>query len=186
MHVAVPGEKVNLPAALARLEMGFLPVPALNPRYPATSFKVRGQRLRVDLLCPVCNRKSSKPIEIKPLHAAAQPLPFLDFLLQKPLRAAVIYGSGVLVNIPDPARFAMHKLIVANERDAAWQTKVDKDLLQAGLLLELLVEERPGDLLLIWEDILQRGWKGHLIRGLERLKRDWSEITDKVRDLLSV
>ena len=30
--------------------MGFLPVPGLDPKSPTTSFKVRGQSLRVDLL----------------------------------------------------------------------------------------------------------------------------------------
>ncbi|MEJ2472246.1 MAG: GSU2403 family nucleotidyltransferase fold protein [Desulfuromonadales bacterium] len=165
LHVAVPGEEINLPETLARLEMGFLPVPALNPRHPATSFKVRGQRLRVDLLCPAGNRKINKPLEIKALHAAAH--------------------GGVLVNVPDPSRFALHKMIVANERDAAWQTKVDKDLLQAGLLLEVLLDERPGDLLLIREEILQRGWKKHLITGLNSLQRRHPRVAEKAKDLFA-
>lgn len=184
LHVAVPGQKIDLPAVLDRLEMGFLPVPALDPRQPATSFKVRGQRLRVDLLCPAGRRKTSGPVLIKPLQAAAQPLPFLDFLLQNPLRAAVIYGSGVLVNVPDPSRFALHKLILATERSAAWQTKVEKDLQQAGQLLEVLAENRPGDLLVAWEDILKRKWQKHLYAGLEHLKRMQPDIARQTRELL--
>ncbi|MHB8836103.1 MAG: GSU2403 family nucleotidyltransferase fold protein [Candidatus Methylomirabilia bacterium] len=31
-------------------------------------------------------------------------------------RTAVVNGRGVLVNVPDPARYALHNLIVAGER----------------------------------------------------------------------
>lgn len=184
LHLAVPGPKIDLPEVLQRLEMGFLPVPALDPRQPATSFKVRGQRLRVDLLCPAGRRTTSGPVLLKSLQAAAQPLPFLDFLLQNPLRAAAIYGSGVLVSVPDPARFALHKLIVATERSAAWQTKAEKDLLQAGQLLDILAEDRPGDLLIAWEDIVKRNWQKHLYDGLEKLKRTRPDIVRGIRKLL--
>lgn len=54
------------------------------------------------------------------------------------------------MNVPTPARFALHKLLVAQLRPAAFAAKADKDLLQAVQLLEVLVEERPGDIALAW------------------------------------
>lgn len=53
IDIAVSDLQADLPSTLESLAMGFLPVPALHPKHPSTSFKVRGQSLRVDLLCPV-------------------------------------------------------------------------------------------------------------------------------------
>ncbi|MBL3684602.1 hypothetical protein F2981_18295 (plasmid) [Sinorhizobium meliloti] len=56
--------------------------------------------------------------------AAAQPLRFLDYLIYHPIRAVLLHGAGVLVNVPAPQRYAIHKLIVASRRltdDDAWR-----------------------------------------------------------------
>jgi len=75
------------------------------------------------------------------------------------------------VNVPDPARFALHKLIVAGERDALMHTKREKDLHQAAQLLALLVQERPGDIRVAWDEIKRRGrgWQRRITVGLNAL-----------------
>src|SRR4051794_28354452 len=45
IDVAVPELEAPVPSVLEGLEMGFLPVPPLDPKHPSTSFKVRGQAL---------------------------------------------------------------------------------------------------------------------------------------------
>ena len=52
--------------------------------------------------------------------------------------------------MPAPARYALHKLVIAERRVAAFQTKAKKDLSQAGQLLETLLRDRPGDLRIAW------------------------------------
>jgi hypothetical protein len=52
----------------------------------------------------------------------------------------------VLVLVPTPARYALHKLLVSQTRSVVQQTKAGKDLQQAALLLEVLAEDRPDDL----------------------------------------
>ena len=47
--------------------------------------------------------------------------------------------------MPNPARFALHKLVVSQRRPVAQQTKVNKDIQQAEELLAVLLEDRPGD-----------------------------------------
>lgn len=158
--LAMPGDTgvADVWLALQRLEMGFLPVPPFSPKDPSTSFRVRKNLLRVDLLTPARSRASSGggPVFLRQWNAAATPLRYLDYLLETPVRAAVVGHTGVLVNVPAPARLALHKLLTASERDAARAAKAEKDLAQAGQLLRVLAADRPGDLELAWEALARR------------------------------
>ena len=44
--------------------MGFIEVPALNPKHPATRYKMRDGEYRVELLTPEFGKPSDKPIKI--------------------------------------------------------------------------------------------------------------------------
>jgi hypothetical protein len=172
IDVAVPDAEADVPSVLEGLEMGFLPVPPLDQKHPSTSFKIRGQALRVDLLCPK-RGAADDPVFIRRFGAAAQPLAYLDYLLAEPERALFINGGAALVNVPAPARFAFHKLLVATLRPAAFQAKAEKDVAQAAQVLELLVEARPGDLQPAWESLrgAGRSWDRAARRGLALLGR---------------
>jgi hypothetical protein len=171
LEVAVPQTEADLPAALESLRMGFLPVPGLNPKSVHTSFKVRGQALRVDLLTPAAGARDGKPVPIPRLKAAAQPLELLDYLLEAPVAAPLVNGGATLVNVPDPARFALHKLIVAGRRPIAEQTKAGKDRQQAAEMIEALHEDRRGDLVLAARALKNRpaAWRTRLRVQLESL-----------------
>lgn len=91
------------------------------------------------------------------LTLAMIPLKFMEFSLQDIQQTAVISSDGaVLVNIPHPARYALHKLIVAGERKGVFATKVQKDLWQAGALLTYLVDRQSHALAEGWVDITER------------------------------
>jgi hypothetical protein len=49
---------------------------------------------------------------------------------------------------------------------------MEKDLLQASQVLSVLVEERPGDVRMAWDEIKRRGkgWGKRVSSGLSRLK----------------
>lgn len=172
IDVAVPDSNADVPSALENLHMGFLPVPSLSPKHASTSFKVRGRSLRVDLLCPQ-HGKADRPVFVPRFNAAAQPLSYLEYLLDTPEKALLIDGGAVLISVPAPARFALHKLIVAPRRPPAFQTKAEKDVLQAAQVLDVLVDARPGDLSMAWNDLRQRGaaWEKAVARGLAVLRR---------------
>ncbi len=73
--------------------------------------------------------------------------------MAEPVRGVVVGGGeGVPVNVPSPGRFALHKLWVSRRRDVTDQAKAAKDLLQAQQILDVLVEDRPGDLAAAWEE----------------------------------
>ncbi|MFA5517569.1 MAG: GSU2403 family nucleotidyltransferase fold protein [Desulfuromonadales bacterium] len=158
--LAVPGLQADVPAALDSLRMGFFPVPRLSHKEPSTSFAIRGKTLRVDLLTAARGGKMT-PVFIPRLNAAAAPLKYLDYLMESPNPAVMLAGYPCLVRVPQPARYALHKLIVSQERAVTAADKKRKDLLQARLLIELLLEDRPGDLALAWENLVSRGdsWK---------------------------
>jgi len=172
IDVAVPDVEADVPSILDSLEMGFLPVPPLDPKQPSTSFKVRGQALRVDLLCPL-RGSDDDPVFIRRFNASARPLAYLDYLLEAPEKALFLNGGAALVNVPAPARFAFHKLVVARLRSAGFQTKAEKDVAQAREVLAVLVESRPGDLAIAWDSFCDRGksWRKIATQGLELVRR---------------
>ena len=56
----------------------------------------------------------------------------------------LLYRAGVLVQVPRPERYAIHKLIVADRRrDGPDALRARKDGAQAAFLIEVLSEERP-------------------------------------------
>jgi len=112
--------------------------------------------------------------ELAALGVSAQSLHFLNYLISDPIHAAGVYRDGILVHIPRPEKFAIHKLIVADRRiEGPDSLKARKDLMQAELLLTVLAEDRPTDLLEAYEDALSRGpkWEERLKRSLERSPR---------------
>lgn len=106
--------------------------------------------------------------------ASAQPLRFLDFLIQEPVRTVLLHRSGVPVVVPAPERYAIHKLIVASRRlsDANGVAKREKDVYQASLLFEALKETRRlDDLGYALEEAWNRGpaWREGIEKGLHLL-----------------
>ena len=89
------------------------------------------------------------------------------------MRGTIVDGGGVLVNVPDPARFAIHKLIVSGEREAVMHTRREKDLNQAAQVFSILLEDRPGDIRIAWKEIRSHGkaWVKRVQNGVAALKR---------------
>ena len=127
--------------------------------------------LLVEFLAPSVEEEEG----IRPLAALgvdARTLHQMNYLIAEPIKAAVTYRNGVLVQIPQPERFAIHKLIVADRRrDGADSLKAEKDRLQAAFLIEVLVEDRPDELKDAFEDARARGprWQERIDRTLARM-----------------
>jgi hypothetical protein len=89
----------------------------------------------------------------------AQGLHHLNYLLADPIPAVGLYRQGVLVRIPRPERYAIHKLIVAQERTGPGLAKRRKDLGQARALILSLAEDRPAELKQAYEMAMEQGPK---------------------------
>ncbi len=114
---------------------------------------------------------SSKPIYLNSLNTPATPLIFLDFVLEDVQPAVVAAQAGILVNVPAPARYALHKLVISRRRPAALQTKAKKDILQAQQLLSVLLADRPGDVELAFEaaQAQPKKFRQQLREGIQQL-----------------
>lgn len=141
----------------------FQPIPQINSQ-GASSYRTR--HLRVDFLTPNRGKDTEQPQKLPAFGTDAQPLRFLDFLIRDPEPAVLLHGAGVLVSVPSPQRFALHKLIVARRRREGG--KREKDVLQAQALLDVLVRRRTHDLASAWREAFARGktWQRLLGEGL--------------------
>lgn len=126
----------------------------------------------MDLVTPA-HGTSDAPVHVPRFNAAAAPVRYLEYLLDEPQPAAVVDGGGILVNVPSPARFAVHKLLALQDRSPAFHTKATKDVAQAAHVMDALEELRPGDVALAWRDASARGqrWRRALSKGRTLLAR---------------
>lgn len=174
------GEAQDVVEALRTSEPRFFAVPGLDPRDPSTSLKIRGRDIRIDFLTPIGRTRSARPVLFARFGIAAQPLPNIDYAIDDAIPAAIIGGNGILVHVPQPARFALHKLWVAQQRNTSEQAKARKDIRQAEALLEVLVEDRPADITAAWRAAEERKGFAKTIRAaLKRLS-----IAERVDELL--
>lgn len=164
-------DTLSLPELLERSGMGFIAVPSLDRKAPSTAYRIRGRELSVEVLTPMIGKPDGSPKRIPQLGAWAEPVRYIGYLLEDVQIAVLLHGHGVLVNVPSPARFALHKLVVSRRRPATFAEKARRDLAQAEMLLEVLVEERPGDVALAGEAAAGIGGKfvEQMCRGLDGL-----------------
>ena len=162
-------EPADLGGTLEAFDLGFLPTPGLNRKSPHTSYHIRGKELKVDLLTTASRRGPLAPLYLPRFKAAALPMPYMDFLLEGNTEALVLAGdSATLVKVPDPARYGLHKLLVASERPVVEQTKVIKDIAQASEMLGFLLEMRPTDVDLAFARLREKGLHQRVLVSAQR------------------
>ena len=147
------------------------PAPGLDRKSRPTRWRMKGGGTMVDFLAPRM-REESDVLFLEPLGVFAQALSFLNFLIADPIPAVGLYRSGVLVQIPAPERYAIHKLIVAQRRlDGA--AKAVKDLAQAEALIDVLADDRPGALEAAYQTALDKGpkWREAIGKSLKQRPR---------------
>jgi hypothetical protein len=177
ISVAVGDQTPPMLEVLRSVDKTFREVPHTAGHRHTTSYIGKGG-LRVDFVTPNEGPDTDCPQSLPALGTDAQPLRYLDFLLHEPLKAVMLHGSGILVLVPAPERFAVHKLILALERPPG-VAKRDKDVAQAQALILALLEKRSEELRLAWEEAYERGPQSRkmLLSGMKHL-------SPEARDLL--
>lgn len=172
----------DLPKAIESLGMGFLPVHFPTGGKP-TTYVAPHEAWRIDFITAPRGKDRVSPVAIPRLGVYAQPLEFTGYALDKTMEAVVVGTSGVLVRVPEPARFAIHKLLVASNRDPRSAIKAEKDRLQSWQVMTFLEHERPGDITLAAEDAVSKGlgWKRRLQEQAHLLKGSIEELNQILR-----
>jgi hypothetical protein len=172
VSVALPATlQVDTHGAIESLQLGLLPIRGAGARAGATYLNPNNPEFRLDFLTTL-HRGGDEPFEHPQLHVTLQPLRFMEYALEGVGQAVVFCEEGaVAVNIPHPARYALHKLLVYGERTGAFLQKSRKDLWQAAALLECLKLRRPWEVEEAWSDLLGRGrgWVARAKQGLHAL-----------------
>ncbi|HEX7112668.1 MAG TPA: GSU2403 family nucleotidyltransferase fold protein, partial [Mizugakiibacter sp.] len=154
--MALPANlKTDVDDALKSLEMGFLPALGGSRGLASQYVSEKEPDLRIDFL--TAPRRTRADVPVPDLGVALTPLKFLDYLMEQPGQAVLLDAADAcLVNLPDPARYGLHKLLVAAERGAR-HAKYNKDIGQALALIEWHLERAPAVLLDAWRDLAERG-----------------------------
>lgn len=170
--IALPSNlNINLVDAIESLEMGFVPMAAFNGGQGGAYINPETKEERIDFLTTVTGL-STQPVFIKEIGIAMQPLKFMELSLSHVGRSAVLSATGngaVAINVPDPAIFAVHKLIVSAERGIA-DPKSTKDVMQAAAILSFYLDNDPKAIKEAWSETSARGagWKKRMNEGLAR------------------
>jgi hypothetical protein len=170
--------EVKTDEAVASLAMGFLPVSGLSGKTGGTYLIPSEPDFRLDFLTPL-HRGGDVPYNHPQLHVTLQPLPFMEFSLEGVEQAVLFCSEGaVLVNVPGPERYALHKLVVYGERTGSFRVKSAKDLMQSACLLNFLWDHRQDSLEEALSDILTRGkgWLARLKQGAAALHKAYPKL----------
>jgi hypothetical protein len=180
ISVALGDQTPPMLEVLRTVDKTFHEIPHTSDCRRSASYQAKGG-LRVDFLTPNEGPDTDDPQRLPALKTDAHSLRFLDFLIHEPTPAVVLHGAGIYVHVPAPERYAVHKLIVALHRPPGIAKK-DKDLQQAGTLLEALAQKRPTELRLTWEEAQERGpkWRYYLLGGMSQLRPRPRDLTLKV------
>lgn len=127
----------------------------INPWVPAYEMKAP-DGFKVEFLTARKHPSEKQPIPIESFGIHAQTIEFLDYITSDTVKAVMLYSQGILVSVPNPARYAVHKLAVSVNRPAHEQGKAKKDLMQTSALFEFFLENNPGALLIAADDAKSR------------------------------
>jgi hypothetical protein len=172
MAIALPGNlQVDAHAAIESLAMGFLPVLTVAGRAGESYAVPSDPDFQLDFVTPL-HRGANEPYTHPQLKVTLQPLKFMEYLLEDVQQAALFAAEGAVVaNVPHPARYALHKLIVFAERGASRRAKANKDLAQSAALLSYYRTSSPWEVDAAWKDLVARGpgWRERALRGRDAL-----------------
>ena len=165
---ADPEEDIDF--ILKRADPSFKPHWFADDRSPRV---FKSKNFQVDVLTRY-GRGRRSPVLIESLGCSAAALSFQEYPVEDTMDVVALYGTGVLVRVPTPLRYAVHKLIVAQQRKPTDLAKKQKDLRQAKELLDVFLETDENGLQDCLDEARDRGrsWKAAINASLKEIGRD--------------
>lgn len=170
--VAVTSEITYPEIALDRLEMGFSPMAEIDAQLFGSRYHASTTDFKVEFLTPLVSRDDGRRAAIRQFNLPAIPLRFLDYLIEDSVPAMALGRTPLLVRVPVPERYAVHKLIVSQERRNS-PLKAQKDLQQSYVLHRILDILDPDGLEEAYEIARERGsdWARRVEEGRRAMIR---------------
>lgn len=139
--------------------------------------------VELEILSPV-SRTGEPTHKHRGLGEQVQALRFLEFSLKEPTQAVCLYRGGVIVSVPSPERYALHKLLVAERRSGGFTGKSAKDLAQSAWLIDVLARDRPYELWQAWSDLNARGpkWRALAKASLDKIPAAQDSLREMVEE----
>jgi hypothetical protein len=149
--------KANLPELLQ--DLGFI----IEFHRADNSMRLLHPALIIEFLVPEAGRQSAHSKRIKELGITAQRLRYLGYLERKVITINI---EGLMVRVPDPAVFALHKLIVMERRQS--EEKRDKDKQQAIVILRHLIKSKMDSRIKDAIRLMHPRWFQGVLRNLKK------------------
>lgn len=124
-------------------------------------------QLIIEFLVPERGRGSAKPYNLPQLGLNAQTLRFLEFLSQNTIK---IKAGSILITLPHPAHFGLHKLLVMTRRPKIERQAKDKEA--AIRVLNALIDSDQSDTIKCAFDTMPKRWQAIVRKQL-------TDITEK-------
>ena len=129
--------------------------------------KLSHPELIIEFLVPERGKGSDKPFPLLQLGLNAQPLRFLDLLVDNLIKIRI---EGLYLKVPHPAAFALHKLIISKRR--AKQDKKDKDIAQAlNVFNALIAKQEEGSIRNLFKCLIPK-WQKKVLQTLEEIEAE--------------
>lgn len=117
--------------------------------------------LIIEFLVPDKGRGFDKPYPLPQLGVNAQSLRFLEFLV---INSMKIESDHLILNVPHPAAFALHKLIISERRPK--EEKRIKERRDAVHILNCLIEKGEKEIIKRFFESIPKGWKTKVVNAL--------------------
>lgn len=119
--------------------------------------------LILEFLTPERGRGSDKPVRLPSLHIRATALRFLNFLTENTIRVKV---EDFIVELPHPANFGLHKLIISPRRPKKEKAIKDRD---AGVfILKTLMDNQQSEIIASTFQALPKAWRTKIVATLQQ------------------
>lgn len=147
--------EVDIPELLK--DLGF--VPAFKGQ--RGHMKLDHPELILEFLTPERGRGGNKPLRVPSLHISATALRFLNFLTDNTIEVKI---EDFVVEIPHPANFGLHKLIVSSRRPRKDKGIKDRDA--AILVLKTLIDNRQAKAISSVFESVPKKWQARILATL--------------------
>lgn len=131
--------------------------------------------LKIEFLTPERGRGASGPKEIKNMGINAIPLRYVDMLFKNSIK---LVEQGVMVNLPNPAAFAFHKLLISGRRKK--KDKQAKDIEQALAILDSFPKIKSVALYLSFP----KPWQKQILRVLGAARKSRPLQEDAIQEIV--